>query len=295
MSEAPRQWRCVVFRVDPVAADAAANWLFEYLETGLSTELREGSAELTFYGETGELDVPALARELGAFLTDIEAPDSVEIARDEWIVEQNWAEIWRLYAQPIRVGHRILILPSGHAVPEGEDLAVVHLDPGLAFGTGSHISTRLALELLERHLTPGCRVADVGCGSGILSIAAAVLGAGTVDAVDIDPQAIEATQANTAANGVSGLVHARLHDGVPAAPADGFDLVVANLTPPILARFLPDFARALRDGGVLVGSGVLAERVHEVLEPLRANADLELLHVEEQEGWCGVACVRRPR
>lgn len=295
MSDAPKQWRCVVFRVDPMAADAAANWLFEWLETGLSTELRDRFTELTFYGETDELDVPGLARELGAFLTDIEAPDTVEIARDEWIEEQNWAEVWRLHAQPIRVGHRVLILPSGHTAPEGEDLAVVHLDPGLAFGTGSHISTRLALELLERYLTPGCHVADVGCGSGILSIAAAVLGAGTVDAVDIDPQAIEATLANTAANGVSGLVHARLGDGVPEAPTGGFDLIVANLTPPLLARLLPDFARVLRGGGVLVGSGILAERVDEVLVPARANADLELLLAEEQEGWCGVACVRHPR
>ncbi len=295
MAEPPRQWRCVTFRVDPLAADVGGNWLFERMETGLSTELRDGAAWLTFYCEDKALDVAGLGAELAEFLADVEAPAEVALARDEWIEEQNWAEIWRQHAQPIHVGRRLLILPSGHEAPADPSLVIVHLDPGLAFGTGSHVSTRLALELLERHVEPGGRVADVGCGSGILSIASALLGAGRVDAVDIDPQAIEATERNATDNGVADRVAARVHDGVPEPPAGGFDVIVANITPPILARMLPSFAGALRDGGVFLGSGILAERRHEVLDPLRANADLELLLVEEQEGWCGIACARRPR
>lgn len=294
MTSEPRQWRKVVLGVEPLAADAAAGWLFEGLGIGLSTEMRGGAAEISLFFDAAEPAAEALASELRGYLSEIEAPDVVHIVHDGWIVEENWAEIWRKHAQPIAVGERLLILPSGHEDSEPGRL-VIHLDPGLAFGTGSHVSTRIALQMLESTVRPGDTVADVGCGSGILSLACALLGAGAVHAIDVDPQAIEATEANAARNGVTSLIHAREGRGIPEPPREGFDAIVANISPIVIAGLLPEVPGALRPGGVFLASGILDERLREVLEPLADQTGLEVLEVLEQEGWCGVACRRTDR
>jgi ribosomal protein L11 methyltransferase len=182
--------------------------------------------------------------------------------------EADWAEAWKAHFPVLRVGRRLVIRPTWRDYQAAEDDVVIDLDPGMAFGTGLHPTTQLCLAALEsiaeRGFLAGARVLDVGCGSGILSIAAAKLGARDVVAVDIDPIAVEATTANAATNGLAAVIRAR-RGSVPTG--DGpFDIVCANLIAPLLVELAPALAAELRrDGrGELLASGIFLDREGDV-------------------------------
>jgi len=294
--DSPRRWRLVSFEVPSPASEICGAWLVERLGVGVSEEHVGGGSPPGPVGERvwlsaylpDEPDAPGpnhLLAGLQELLTDIGLGSPASLARDQWVVEENWADEWRKHARPIRLGERLLILPSWVDEPADVGLVVVRLDPGIAFGTGSHVSTRLALALLERHAFPGCHVADVGCGSGILSIAAALLGAGSVSAVDVDPLAVEATVRNAERNDVDRLVQAIELDGPRAGR---YDVVVANITPKVIAGMMGPLASAIRPGGVLILSGILEERAPEVLGAAEGNAGLEFVERVDSEGWTGI-------
>lgn len=186
--------------------------------------------------------------------------------------ESDWAEAWKTHFPVLRIGRRLVIRPSWrrHRARPGE--VVLALDPGMAFGTGLHPTTRLCLAAIERVADSdglGSRVLDVGSGSGILSIAAALLGADHVLAVDTDPIAIELTVANADRNGLAKRIIAR-EGSLPSGEAL-FDVVVANLVASILIELAPVLARELVPGGRLVASGIFSDREAEVAEALRAS------------------------
>ena len=195
--------------------------------------------------------------------------------------EADWAEAWKAHFPVLRVGRRIVIRPSwlDHEAALGE--VVVALDPGMAFGTGLHPTTQLcliALEWLADHgRLEGARVLDVGCGSGILAIAAARLGAREVLGVDTDPIAIDATVANAALNGLDGIVTARQGSLPTGSPP--FDVVSANLIASVLVQLAPALARELKVGGDIVASGIFEDREADV----RTAFTTSLLDVGE--GW----------
>lgn len=177
----------------------------------------------------------------------------------EEVAEQNWVRLTQSQFDPIRVSERLWIVPSWHAAPDPAAVNLV-LDPGMAFGTGSHPTTRLCLEWLERNVHAGCSLLDYGCGSGILAIAAARLGASSVVGVDIDPLAVEAAGANAQRNGVT----ATFHDS--AQPVAGaYDLVVANILSNPLRVLAPAICARLRRGGRLALSGILREQADEIM------------------------------
>ncbi|MGQ9828956.1 MAG: 50S ribosomal protein L11 methyltransferase, partial [Roseiflexus sp.] len=214
------------------------------------------------------------------------------------IEEEDWANTWKQYYTIQRIGERIIIVPSWlDYQPQPDDL-VVCIDPGMAFGTGLHPTTRLCLFALEQYVTPGISALDLGCGSGILAITAARLGAARVLALDTDPIAVEATQSNAALNNVTDIViaaHGSLGRGATfghwlqptpgtsdqAASTDGssallpvslppdvsrpFDLIVANIIARVLVAVAPDCVAVLRPGGILISSGIIAEREAEVV------------------------------
>jgi ribosomal protein L11 methyltransferase len=186
--------------------------------------------------------------------------------RTRLVDEEDWAEAWKRHFPVTRIGRRIVIRPSWrrHRAQPGD--VVLALDPGMAFGTGLHPTTRLCLEALEsiadRALTPGARVLDVGCGSGILSIAALRLGAASVLGLDIDPIAIEATTANAHRNRLARRVRARI-GSVPSGEPP-FDLVLANLIASVLVALAPGLVSELRPGGRLIASGIFRDREAEV-------------------------------
>jgi ribosomal protein L11 methyltransferase len=189
--------------------------------------------------------------------------------------EEDWANAWKEHFHVERFGERIVVVPSWREyTPQPHDV-VLKLDPGMAFGTGQHETTRMCLEALERILRPGDRVLDVGCGSGILAIAAAKLGARSVRAVDIDENCVRITRENAACNDVSGALEARTGSVGDAWPFDepvsqAFDVVAVNIIASVIIDRAPALVDALTEGGRLIVSGVIGEHEARVCDALAA-------------------------
>ena len=208
--------------------------------------------------------------------------------------EADWATAWKRHFPVLRIGRRLVIRPTWRRHRPTRDEVVITIDPGMAFGTGLHPTTRLSLVALERVADQGgsvalARVLDVGCGSGILSIAAAQLGAGRVLGLDIDPIAIEATTANVRRNRLSRRIRTR-RGSLPSRQAP-FDLVLANLVASVLIELAGELASELRPGGRLIGAGIFSDRESDV----RAAFEAKGLGVEARDlegDWIALTAVR---
>lgn len=212
---------------------------------------------------------------------------------------QNWAEAWKTNYRPIPVGARLMILPAWLDAQPGETRLAIRIDPGMAFGTGTHPTTQLCLQLLEAYVRPGQPVIDVGSGSGILSVAAVKLGASRALAVDIDRDALPAARQNAEMNAVTGEIEVGLGSvgeiragqfGLRRAP-----LVLANILAPVIARLLDDgLADLLEPGGVLILSGILdvqlkGEQGHIALLEALEKHHLEILQDVRIQDWVALA------
>ena len=208
--------------------------------------------------------------------------------------EDDWAEAWKAHFPVLRVGRRLVIKPTWRRYRPAADDVVLALDPGMAFGTGLHPTTRLCLAALEGLADggafAGARVLDVGCGSGILAIAAAKLGATSVLGVDTDPIAIEATIANAARNRLAGRIAAR-HGGLPSGKAP-FDVVLANLIASVLIALASLLRDETRPGGTLLASGIFVDREDEVRDAF-ASAGLDVTARTIEGEWITLEAVRR--
>lgn len=206
----------------------------------------------------------------------------------ERIEDQDWERSWMDNFQPMRFGRRLWIVPSWHAAPEPDAVNLL-LDPGLAFGTGTHPTTALCLQWLDGQVLEGCSVLDFGCGSGILAIAALLLGAERAVGTDIDPQALEASRDNASRNGID---PARFPLYLPQdLPDEQADVVVANILAGPLVQLAPQITARVKHGGRLALSGILAEQADEV-RAAYAEA-FELDPTAEQDGWVRISGVRR--
>jgi ribosomal protein L11 methyltransferase len=205
--------------------------------------------------------------------------------------EADWAEAWKAHFHVLRVGRRIVIKPSWRRHRRVDDEVVIDLDPGMAFGTGLHPTTRLCLEALEARADRGPlgRALDVGCGSGILSIAAVKLGATRALGIDIDPIAIEATLANARHNRAGRRVRAR--EGSVPSDEGPFDLVLANLIAGLLIELAVPLAAELVRGGTLIASGIFIDRAKDVRRALEA-AGLEVTHRLDETDWVALEAIR---
>jgi len=193
------------------------------------------------------------------------------------VEEQDWVRVTQAQFEPIHIGEHIWVVPSWHDAPE-PDAVVLELDPGLAFGTGSHPTTRLCMEWLEQHVQPGERTLDYGCGSGILAIVAKKLGAGETVGVDIDPNAVEASRYNAERNHVEATF--ALPDD---APESTFDLVVANILSNPLKLMAAMLCARVRPGGRLILSGVLERQAEEVAAAYASAIPLTVWRA--RDGW----------
>jgi ribosomal protein L11 methyltransferase len=208
------------------------------------------------------------------------------------IAETDWAEAWKANFKPIRIGRRLIVVPAWLDPPLGPDDVPIRLDPGMAFGTGTHPTTQLCLAAVERHLRPGQPVIDLGTGSGILAIAGAKLGASRVLAYDIDPEAVRVAGENVPANGVADRVQVALGSlaELRAAGAQA-PLVLANILARVLVNLFDEgLAELVTPGGLMVLSGILESQAFEVRAALQTHG-LTLAAQERLEDW--VALVAR--
>jgi ribosomal protein L11 methyltransferase len=238
----------------------------------INERLWEQSVVVALFDENAEIPL-MLAQAAGAVGLE-QVPDFqiVEVA------EQNWVQITQAQFDPIKINDRLWIVPSWHTAPDA-DAINIEMDPGMAFGTGSHGTTRLCLEWLCDAVTPGCSVLDYGCGSGILGIAADKLGASQIVGCDIDQAAIEASHRNAERNGVAHAVWCNSANRIEGL----YDIVVANILTNPLCVLAPILASHVKPGGRLALSGVLATQAQQVID---AYAPYIALSVGgEHEGW----------
>ncbi|MBQ9778979.1 MAG: 50S ribosomal protein L11 methyltransferase [Clostridia bacterium] len=202
--------------------------------------------------------------------------------------EEDWANSWKAYYKPLHIGKKMVIVPKWERYEPKEGEIIVTMDPGMAFGTGTHETTRLVIELLEESVTPGMKVLDVGCGSGILAICAAKLGATCCRAYDIDPVAVRVARENIADSG-EGCVTCDVSDLLKSVDlSDGpYDLICANIVADIIIRMAPDVGRYMKPDAILLASGIITERAEEVIAALEEN-HLTVARRCDDNGWCAL-------
>lgn len=205
--------------------------------------------------------------------------------RLEDVREEDWAESWKQYYKPVKIG-RLVIRPSWEAYAPAPGETVLAMDPGMAFGTGTHDSTRLCLQLLEEYARPGAQVLDVGCGSGILAVAALLLGAQSAIGFDTDETAVRVARENARCNGVQ--AQARFHCGVAQAPGRRFDIICMNIVADVIIGYLPQIPDLLAPGGVLIASGIIDTREADVLAAI-GQCGLGVLRRKASGGWVALA------
>jgi ribosomal protein L11 methyltransferase len=294
-------WQSVRILVDSKQAEPLSDALME--SGALSVSLEDANAgtvdETPLFGEPDHPTAELWAHSIAVVLLEVDADVAAILAAAskqagipvptdytvEAVADADWVRLTQSQFDPIPISPRLWIVPTWHDAPDGNAINL-KLDPGLAFGTGSHPTTRLCLRWLDEHLRGGENLLDYGCGSGILAIAAARLGAARVDGVDIDAQAVTASRDNAELNGVTA------HFCLPGDLADGrYDVVVANILTNPLKGMAPLLAGRVRTGGKLVLSGILAEQADEVMSVYRDWFVFEPPAIDE--GWVRLAGVKQ--
>ena len=203
--------------------------------------------------------------------------------------EEDWANSWKQYYKPVKIGERIVICPAWESYTPAEGELVIRMDPGMAFGTGTHETTRLVIRLLEAYTKVGCRMLDVGTGTGILAICASRLGADICRAYDIDPTAVRVARENIKDSGLQNVTCDQ-SDLLRQVSLEGgkYDLICANIVADIIIRMTPDVGAYLADGGVLLASGIIAERCDDVVAAFEKHGFTVIERLTDND-WCGLA------
>lgn len=207
--------------------------------------------------------------------------------------EEDWANSWKAYYKPIEIGEKLVIVPAWEKYNAPDGKIVVKMDPGMAFGTGSHETTRLVIGLLEKYIKGGERVLDVGCGSGILAICAAKLGAGECKAYDIDPVAVRVARENIKDAELEERVTCDTSDLLRGVDTSGgaYNVICANIVADIIIRMTPDVGAFMNEGSVILASGIISERADDVITCFEAHG-FKIIERAEENGWCALAVGR---
>ena len=206
--------------------------------------------------------------------------------------EEDWANSWKAYYKPIRIGEKIVIVPAWEKYEEQEGDVVVRMDPGMAFGTGTHETTRLVIDLLERYVQPSSRVLDVGCGSGILAICASKLGAEKCKAYDIDPVAVKVARENIKDSGLCNVTCdvSDLLRQVDRTEAP-YGVICANIVADIIIRMTPDIGALMDERSVILASGIIVERSEDVIRTFEEYG-FRIVERVEENGWCALVVMK---
>lgn len=232
-------------------------------------------------------------QEAVAFLSErfaaVEIPHRIDLSLCK---NEDWENNWKAYFKPMEIGEKLLIQPLWiDKIDNPDNRAVLSIEPGLAFGTGGHHTTRLCLETLERYIKDGDAVLDTGCGSGILSIASLLLGAGKAVGVDIDALAVKTAKENGKQNGFTEPQYTILQGNLADKVSGTYDVVVANIVADIIMLFAKDVGRFLKPDGVFITSGIIDTREDEVRAALEENG-FSVVERNEQSGWICFVCKR---
>lgn len=209
--------------------------------------------------------------------------------------EEDWANNWKKYFHPTEIGDKILIKPEWEELSAPTDRIVFNVNPGMTFGTGSHYTTQLCIESLEKFIKPGSAMLDLGCGSGILSIISLLLGADNATAVDIDPNAVDVAYDNAARNGVD---RARYHvyagniltdDELNEKISGKYDVVAANIVADVIIGLAPKAREYMKDGGVFITSGIIEDRLSDVKAAL-IECGFEISDIKQRKDWVSIIC-----
>lgn len=256
------------------AAEKSDSW--DYIDDELLKSAASGEPFFTVYlsdDDAGAQSAEAVAEALGR----LESLGIKTRTESTGIREEDWANEWKKFFKPQPIGTKLLIKPSWESVPKGCERTVVELDPENSFGTGRHFTTQLCLELLEKHLKRGDRICDLGCGSGIIFICAMALGASYAFGTDISEDAVRISRRNAIKNGVPENSFDVRHGDAAGDPelrkeaCKGFDIVTANIVADVLLHMKELFADIIKPGGTLILSGIIDDRVDEVLENVKAQ------------------------
>ncbi|WP_026485601.1 50S ribosomal protein L11 methyltransferase [Caldanaerobius polysaccharolyticus] len=208
------------------------------------------------------------------------------------VYEEDWANSWKKYYKPVKIGPKIVIKPEWEQYQADKGELVVQIDPGMAFGTGTHETTRMCIVMLQKYLKPGMSLLDVGCGSGILSVTAAKLGASRVLALDIDDVAVNVARDNVLKNGVNNVVEVRKNDGLKGLKNEDIkaDMVVANIIADVIIKITRDVRENLKKGGIYIASGIIKEREKDVVQELKVHGFSIVESMYDGE-WVAMGCV----
>lgn len=286
-------WARITVTTSQAASEAVANYLFELNALGI--ELKDepaATARLIAYYPLDDR-VGARIQKLRDFLSQLPTwgiqsqPAKVDLKRVE---SHEWAEAWKAAFPPQRVGKGLLIAPTWDDITPNETDVLIRLDPGMAFGTGYHPTTRLSLALLEQTVKPNQHVADIGTGSGILAIAAVKLGAKQVDAIEVDATVIPIAESNFRTNGVTPQVNLFQGDSLKSVQAT-YHLIVGNILTKAILAMIPGCAQHLHPEGTVIFSGILERERKQVQEVLEENR-FQALHVaretEDEITWVAI-------
>lgn len=206
------------------------------------------------------------------------------------VEDKDWNEGWKKHFKPVKIGERVVIKPSWEEYEAKEDELIIEMDPGMAFGTGTHETTSMCVDLLQQHINADSNVYDVGCGTAILAIVAAKLGAKKVLGIDIDPVAYRVSKENVEINKVQDIVEIREGNLLDSVDSKA-DLIVANIIADVIMMIAEDVRTVLEDDGTFIASGIIVEKLDEVLETLK-KAGFTIKDVNEAGGWAAVVCKR---
>lgn len=272
---------------------------WDYVADELVEEKQEQTTGITFFLRDNLYGREQLSQIKSALQSVKETEKELDLGSLEVtmknVAEEDWANNWKKYFKPFPVGDKIMIKSSWEELPAQTDKIILKIDPGHIFGTGTHETTQLCMELIEKYVKKDDMVLDIGCGSGILSIASLLLDAKEADAVDIDPNAIQIAYENSDRNDIDrSRYHVKagniLEDTELQASYSGkkYDLVAANIVADViiaLTKQVPDY---IRDGGIFLCSGIITERKEDVLEALKA-AGFAVLDIKEKTSWVAIA------
>lgn len=290
------RWAQLTVVTSQEAVDAVANCLFELNANGIEVKevstSPQSAVKLISYFRTDDVDGDRF-QAIQKFLAQLPEfgmnPHPAEVWLSE-VEEEDWSANWRSGFHPRRIGKRLVIAPTWHELTPNELEILIRLDPGMAFGTGHHPTTQVSMELLEKVIRKGDIAADIGTGTGILSIAAAKLGAKRVDATDIDETVMPIASENVLRNGVEPIVRLKQGDGLNALRGT-YHLIISNTLSEVILPMIPHCPQYLKSEGKVVLSGIMGKEAGEIEILLRANG-FQCIEIQEQDSWVGIAAMK---